>query len=287
MRSSRLHTVSAESGTGWWQMVSREPVESLRGIVRRYTGYQEYSAVPVRRSEMPFGTVGLVLSFGPRIRVLDRDDLGTPVAEPTSFVATLGTEVAVTEYTGAQHGLLAMLTPLGASMVLGVPMGALRGETVELEDVLGAGARRLVGRLADMPAWDERFDALDDFFVARLSRARRPSPAAAFAWRELCATEGRTPIGSLVDRLGCSHRYLLSEFTEHVGVPPKSFARILRARRAGRLISAGDMTLGEVAAACGYSDHAHLSREFRVITGESPSSWAPGELAEVPELPEL
>lgn len=281
------HRVGEQTATGWWEMVSRQPATALRGVVRRYTGYREFSSVPVRRKEMPFGDVGLILSFGPRIRVLDARATDGVLAEASSFVATVGTEVAVTEYTGEQHGVLIMLTPLGAGMVLDMPLGVLNGQTIELVDLLGAPARRLIERLAGIPDWDGRFDLLDDFLTARLGVARRPSPAAAFAWRRLCETDGRVPIGALAAQLRCSHRYLLSEFSAHVGVTPKSFARILRARRAGRLIAAGGMPLREVAMACGYSDQAHLSREFRAITGDSPSLWRPPASAGGPELPEL
>ncbi|MQA09426.1 MAG: helix-turn-helix domain-containing protein [Pseudonocardiaceae bacterium] len=272
---SGLRVLSENSADGWWEMVSHQPDASLRGVVRSYTGYREYSTIPVRRKEIPGADVGLILSFGPTIRVLEKADTGVVLAEPSSFVAELGTRYAITEYRGEQHGVQLMLTPLGAGMVLGMPLGVLEGQAVELTDLLGAPVRRLIERLAETPTWEGRFAVLDAFVSARLSDARRPSPAAAFVWRRLCETDGRIPIGMLVDELGCSHRYLLSEFTAYLGIAPKSFARILRARRARRLISEGTMLLRDVAMDCGYSDQAHLSREFRAITGESPSGWHP------------
>jgi AraC-like DNA-binding protein len=65
-----------------------------------------------------------------------------------------------------------------------------------------------------------------------------------------------------------------------VGLAPKQAARVVRFQRAARLLVpwAGDAapaapSIAEVAAACGYADHAHLVREFRALAGCTPSEF--------------
>lgn len=261
-----------ESEHGWWELTSREPHGSLRGLVRRYVGYRECSTVPVRRREVPTGDVSLIASFGPRIEVRDEHDPGVVRHRLTSFVVPVDDTWAVTEYVGEQHGVEITLSPPAASRLLGVPLHELTEQVLELADVLGAEGRLLVERLADAADWPGCFDVLDTVLRDLLTRGPEPSPAAAWAWRRLWATGGQVPIGALVDELGCSHRYLLSEFRRHVGVRPKTLARVLRCQSALRLLGSGQ-SLPEVAVRCGYADQAHLNLDFRRITGLSPDGW--------------
>lgn len=271
-----------ESEQGWWRMQVGRPAAVLRGDVRCYIGYQENSRVPVRRREVPSGDVTLVLSFGPPIDVLDAS--GTRyLHRVTSFVAPVDDASAVTEYSGEQHGLEVVMTPLGASRLLGMPMSELTGLVIDIEDLLGRQGPLLVERLAEQEDWPSRFAVVDGLLAGMLERGRTASPAAAFAWRRLRETEGGLPIRALVDELGCSHRYLVSEFRAHVGVTPKTFARVLRGRRALRMLDAGRAPAA-VAADCGFSDQAHLNRDFRRLTGISPSAWLAERSVDLPSL---
>ena len=277
-----LHVANGRTASGWWEMVSRPPVESLRGLVRRYTGYREDATAAVRRREVPTGSVSLILSFGPRIRVV-----APSLIELGSFVAPIGTTWAITEYTGTQYGLEIRMSPLGATALLGVPMDSLAGTEVELSDVLGREADLLIERLAETAGWAARFDLLDVVLPARTARGRTPSPVAAYAWRRLRETNGRVPIGTLVDELGCSHRYLLNQFRAHVGVGPKQLAVILRCQQAMRLLERRDgQHVADIAMRCGYCDEAHLDRDFRQLVGVTPGQWHTEFRLDAPELAE-
>jgi AraC-like DNA-binding protein len=80
-------------------------------------------------------------------------------------------------------------------------------------------------------------------------------------------------VGELARGLGVSERQLQRRFREAVGYGPKTLQRILRFQRAlaelrrGREQSGG---LAQVAAAAGYADQAHLTRESGRLTGFSP-----------------
>ncbi|WP_158888349.1 helix-turn-helix domain-containing protein [Amycolatopsis anabasis] len=270
-----LRLVREHSATGWTELASRPAAARLAGHVRGYVGYREDSSVPVRRWEVPTGDIAFILSFGPRIRVLDPAAPEAVWATLGSFVATIGTSPALTEYTGAQFGVQVNLTPIGATMLLGMPMSEFAGAAVELTDALGRTGSRLLERLAEAPGWAARFDLLDEALGTRLALAKSPSPLAELAWRRLVAAEGRLPIARLVEDLGCSHRHLAVKLRECTGVTPKELARVLRARRAIRLLGSG-IAFAAVAHDCGFSDQAHLNRDLRRITGATPSAWAAG-----------
>ena len=80
-------------------------------------------------------------------------------------------------------------------------------------------------------------------------------------------------IGSLGAELGWSPHRLIARFREHVGLSPKTAARVIRFDRAVASLRSGTSRIAEVAAACGYADQAHLSREFRELGDISPGNF--------------
>jgi transcriptional regulator GlxA family with amidase domain len=63
---------------------------------------------------------------------------------------------------------------------------------------------------------------------------------------------------------------------------PKIIGRVLRFDRARHLLGRPTRPgLAAVAAACGYYDQAHLTREFRGFAGMSPTAWLAEQLPSV------
>jgi AraC-like DNA-binding protein len=228
-----------------------------------YVGYRErVHGAPFRRLETPSDEVHVILSFGPAIRA-NGEVL-------RSFVAAPDTEHAVVEsHEGEQHCLELRLSPLGARLVLGVPMDELACRTVPFEDVWGDD--ELIERLATLPSWEARFDLLDAVLAERLAAARPLAPEVESAWWRLVATAGAVPVAELVRDAGWSRRHFTARFADAAGLTPKAFARVLRFGRAKALLDSGRLTLADLALECGYYDQAHLNRDFRAFAGCTPT----------------
>jgi AraC-like DNA-binding protein len=247
------------------------PAASLRGLVRGYQGFAERTEAPIRRREVPTGRGVLILDLGDGWDVAAAG--GGDVARRRSFAAAVDDAPAFAAHDGRARCVQVDLAPLGVRALLGVPGRELTGRVVALEDLLGADAGRLVGRLADAPGWGERFAILDAVLGARAATAAAPRPDVAWAVARLEATDGRLPVADLARELGCSRRHLARHVGEEVGLGPKAFARVLRFRRAADLLAdpAGPPPAA-VAAACGFSDQAHLTREVAALAGLPPAA---------------
>jgi len=264
-----LHVARHESDRYRWEMVTRAAPPSLRGFVRNYTAYDEWSADPLCRREVPSADVTLILSPDSELRVPERH---------VSFVAALHDSHALVEHPGRQHGIEVKLTPLGAHALFGLPMHELTNRVVELDDLPGLD---LVSRLWDVDGWERRFGILDSAFAARLGDARPVSRELVWAWQRLRLSEGRAAIGALAGELGWSHRRLIARFREQIGLPPKMVGRVLRFDRVSRLLrETGAPSLAEVAFDCGYYDQAHLNRDFREFAGTTPGEYVASRLPE-------
>jgi transcriptional regulator GlxA family with amidase domain len=85
---------------------------------------------------------------------------------------------------------------------------------------------------------------------------------------------GELPVGAVASRVGLSERQLERLFDERVGIGPKMFARVVRLERALAMIDRREGSWAQIAVQCGYSDQAHLTREFRALTGLTPAALA-------------
>jgi transcriptional regulator GlxA family with amidase domain len=104
--------------------------------------------------------------------------------------------------------------------------------------------------------------------------SREPSPQVREAVRLIRARRGGVTVRLLAEQVNLSVSQLERGFTRHVGTGPKLLARQARvsalAAETMRQASPGWALL---AAKYGFADQAHLVREFRELTGFTPSKF--------------
>lgn len=252
------------------ELVVRDAHPGLRDHVERFYGYREVAGRPMRQREPVTPSVILVVGLGPELRLVGDG----PPLRLGSFLAGLDDSCAIVEHDGEMRGVQVDLSPPGARTILGAPMHELARRVVSLEDALGPAARLLEEQMAEAPSWEERFTLVERFLGARLEAGVLPPADVTWAWRRLAATGGRVRIAELAQELGCSRKHLAARFREHVGLPPKLVARMMRFRRAADLLLDPPVTsLAELAANCGYYDQAHLDRDFRDFAQTTPTAF--------------
>ncbi len=145
--------------------------------------------------------------------------------------------------------------------LLGVPAHELRDRSPDLEELWPARqARMLAERVEAGPS-----PVLAAWVVERASRCDL-DPFGPRVWS--MATAG-VPVGAMAARLGMSTRQLHRRCLPAFGYGPRHLTRVIRFGRAREAIQVG-APLAQVAAACGYADQAHLTREVRALAGTTP-----------------
>jgi AraC-like DNA-binding protein len=165
--------------------------------------------------------------------------------------------------------------PGAAVDLLGFPARELLDDDAPVADVWGANGRQLDARLADARTARAAIDTIQDVLARRIHAARMPDPRVAFAVDALRTAGGELPIPAVSARVGLSERQLERLFHERIGYGPKLFARVVRLQRGTRAIHRGSIaSWARLAIDCGYTDQAHLVREFRALTGVTPAIYA-------------
>jgi AraC family transcriptional regulator len=78
---------------------------------------------------------------------------------------------------------------------------------------------------------------------------------------------------ALAAESGYSRSHFLRMFEAATGLTPHRYLLQLRLERAQELIRKGSTSLIDIAALCGFSSHAHMSRIFRQLLGVTPSRY--------------
>ena len=225
----------------------------------------------VRERIAPTGSTVAAVVLGDPIRQ-------TPIGEGTALVAETGFLIGphdrpiVNEPQGETFCVGIVTTPVGCGPAFGLPPATLRGRVVDLLQAW----RRADGLRRELMTCQTPAEALD--VVEATLRTPEPFDHHTFARCEAAvwqlSAEPTRPVTDIAAGLGVSHGHLDRQFTEQVGLSPRTLARILRMRRLLEEIDVhGSVAWADKAAELGWSDQAHLIRDFKRHTGVTPSEY--------------
>jgi AraC-like DNA-binding protein len=239
---------------------------------------------------LPSRHMTFIISIGPEIDVVSQTD---PGQSPERYHAVLGglqASHALIAHDGYQEGVAIELTPVGSRALFGMPAGALWNTSVELDQVVRSVGNELWERLQSVTAWDDRFAACDEVLTRLVSGTDRGDGGGAGlvpaelrrTWHLLVASGGAAAVADIAADVGWSRQHLARRFHDEFGLSPKLAGRVVRFERACRMLQTTPsfVSIAQVAAACGYYDQAHLTRDFVELAG-----CPPGRLLAEEDLP--
>ena len=157
------------------------------------------------------------------------------------------------------------------------------------ESTVGAGLRELCNGSTETRTFDRidlgrvcdhllSFDTLAEraSLVAQLLTSvpaahRAPDPLVSEALRRFAFIPAR--VSDVADSLGVSERGLQRSFARHLGIRPKHAARLVRiGRLLERLDAQADPDLALIAAASGFFDQAHMTKEVGRVLATTPAA---------------
>ncbi|XUY28710.1 AraC family transcriptional regulator [Agrobacterium sp. rho-8.1] len=164
----------------------------------------------------------------------------------------------------------------------------LTTETASKDIVLANLARALLPALqrpeeANALFVDQMTTAIGSYLVQRYGgktvRTVKKTPALSRAHEIMAKTilrdslEGEVSIAEVAEACNLSRGYFIRAFREATGMTPYQWLLNQRIDRARDLIRASNISLAEIAVACGFADQSHFTRVFSSVVGTSPGSW--------------
>ncbi|HEX9040331.1 MAG TPA: helix-turn-helix domain-containing protein [Trebonia sp.] len=190
------------------------------------------------------------------------------------------TKIFTRRLSGQGKALGVRFRPGGFRPFYGKPVFTLNDRVVPAHRILGEGADQACALVMADTAGD---DAMIEAAAALLRGARPAEDPVAGQVAELTALitreQGLYRVAQLAEVSGLPARRLQRMFAEYVGVSPKWVMRRARLHEAAlRAEAAGPAAVNwaALAAELGYSDQAHLTRDFTDTIGVPPTRYASG-----------
>ncbi|MBT1705430.1 helix-turn-helix transcriptional regulator [Chryseosolibacter indicus] len=207
----------------------------------------------------PDGCAGLVMNLGDTC-LTDNGSVSMEYAK--TYVVGAMTSFKDSFIDSNTHLLGVCLKPASfANFYNYVPQGEMINHTVEFDKFHSFDVDKII---------NNQFNYLNQFFYNRIKRTNNQLQ---LVINDIHLTKGQLSIHELSKRNFTTVRQLERNFKKYIGLSPKEYSNIIRFQHALSIIknSAGNRCLLDIAFACGYYDHAHLTNEIKRNTGLSPS----------------
>jgi AraC-like DNA-binding protein len=145
--------------------------------------------------------------------------------------------------------------------------------TNQFPDLINFCPKDLSERIYFAKNTSQRIAILTDFLVTRIQEKYGDDPIvqdcifSKYAMNEWA-------LGSQLKKHKISKRHLERKFKTSIGIPPKTYLRITRFEKALNLLQAGTFDkLSSIAFDLGYSDHSHFTKDFKISSGFTPTTY--------------
>lgn len=265
--------LSVDTPIGRWNLIQARPAPDLADVVDCY--WEGWGDIPpLVEKIMPRTCIELMFNLKGRHRVLEMDGHGTDSRHDSGWLSGLQRRYLLIETLDGSHFVSARLKPWGAWRLLREPMRSVSCQVPLVHELWGDGICLLTERLAVAPNPFARFDLLENELRQRLDHRAQPDLGIVEATRRLRRSLGLLRIGALCREIGTSRATLNRKFGEQVGLPPKTYARVVRiSALMERLAADGGDQWAMLAEDFGYHDQAHLIHDFQEFCGATPAEY--------------
>jgi len=153
--------------------------------------------------------------------------------------------------------------------IAGPPPGRLAQPSAP---TLGARLHHEFRQRDDLSALGVEATVLELLLIDRHDERRGPAPAWLLRVREMLREE-RPTLAELSRAVGRHPVQVSRQFHHYFGCTISEYVRRVRVGRAQSLLSRGNMTVAEIALACGFYDQSHFTTAFGRLAGMSPRQW--------------
>jgi len=197
----------------------------------------------------------------------------TAETQPIAFLVGQLTECFVLQHAGPARVMGVRFMPAGTAPFLPFRLSDIQNEEVSLESLWGSAGRSLQDEVVNALSDDDRIRIFEDFLLTRFGEPEF-DPRIDMAVGLIQSNEGRCSVTEISELLGWSPRHLERQFLSRIGIGPKTLVRTIRFQTLLKLIrTSSPPEWSTLALDCGFFDQAHLIREFKRFSGESPQAF--------------
>ena len=177
-------------------------------------------------------------------------------------------------FSGNIDMLAIIFHPLGIIPFLSCPASELHNHYIDVEDSGDTGLITLKRFMANEEDISMCVQGIEKFLTGRLNSTDDYNYNRILHSIRLIKEETQSDVSGLADDACLGYRHFKRIFTQYAGVGPKEYIRIIRFQKVlYTLQNNPELDITKVAHICGYYDHSHLVKDFRSLSGCSPTEY--------------
>lgn len=244
------------------------PSPLLAPYVKHYWLLKTVADCTSLQRTVPTGMMNLIFHRGNRLLSLQDNEL-----QPCAFLSGHESSFADLQYNGQIDMISVVFRPAGVRAFFNLPIiktNNLRLTAGDLEDKeLAALENSLTSTEEDQLC----ILLIEQLLLKRLTRLAEHNLKRIDTTIRLI-NSGQTDVATLADAACLSRKQFNRIFAEYVGTNPKEYSRTIRFQRALHILATRPQTnLTTLAYECGYFDQSHLIKEFKVLSGYTPTEY--------------
>jgi AraC-like DNA-binding protein len=114
----------------------------------------------------------------------------------------------------------------------------------------------------------------NNYLISKLSSLYKPEKQVLCAVDLIYSAKGNISLADVASDVCLCQRHFERKFKSAVGISPKTFAKVVRFKNALHYLKKSrgrNNDLFSIAISCGYYDHTHLIKDFKMLSGEVPA----------------
>ena len=162
--------------------------------------------------------------------------------------------------------------PAGITAFTRIPVDEFTNRNVELALVDTLFSKSFCEKIPEKQSVEEIITLTDNFLINRIPYLYHSNKQIIRAVDLIYFAKGQLPLADLASDVCLCQRHFERNFKSTVGISPKLFAKIFRFKHALRCLkNYPHKDLLTVAIECGYYDHSHLIKDFKTLSGNTPT----------------
>ncbi len=164
--------------------------------------------------------------------------------------------------------------PEGIFNLFGIPASSFSERFEDMEAVLGSYFCEYCSKLRETNDTGQQIALTRSYLLKQLQKNHPEQTYLNYAADIIREMNNIVRIEELPGKVYISRRQLEREFMQKIGVTPKQYLRIARLNAINRYLQANtNQSLGALSYETGFSDQAHLTREFKSLVGVPPAKF--------------
>lgn len=254
------------------------PQGPLSKYIQRYWTLEndDVSEAPTRDRIFPDGCIELLFNYGDRFKKYEGDKA---LWQPVSFIHGQLKQFIEVERTGTVGIFSVRFRPHGLRPFVSFAVDEATDSMLPITELWGDAGDVLAQQVVSAGSTEERIRLVEDFFENRCNPSVDKNDTVHQCVERIEKSMGTISIDRLAADLCVGRRHLERKFSEHVGLGPKLFARIIRFNYVLHLIEdKAENSFAHLAQEGGFYDQAHFIKDFKDFTGLNPGSYFSEEL---------